>query len=41
LNFTDPRSKGADRLITSEPTLDLGSVVDRARFKRSRHYNWS
>jgi len=27
LNFTDPRSKGADRLITSEPTLDLGSVL--------------
>jgi len=23
----DPRSKDADRLITSEPTLDQGSVV--------------
>ena len=25
--YTDPRSKDADRLITSEPTLDLGSVL--------------
>ena len=25
--LTDPRSKGIDRLITSEPTLDQGSVL--------------
>ena len=27
LPITDPRSKGIDRLITSEPTLDPGSVL--------------
>ena len=29
---TDPRSKGIDRLITSEPTLDLGSVRRGSRY---------
>ena len=27
LDRSDPRSKGIDRLITSEPTLDQGSVL--------------